>query len=265
MRFQSIASGSNGNCIYIEEGDTRILVDAGISAKGIREGILNLGVAPDIISGILVTHAHSDHIKGLPVFMKHFHIPLYCTEDTLSGIRSADPDHAIPEDVIRVISRDEPFELNGAKITPIPTCHDTKGSCGYRIDFQRFSVAVLTDLGTYDARTVELLQGLNGLLIESNHDVRMLEAGPYPFVLKRRILGDYGHLSNERCAELLTKILHKDLKFILLGHISEENNYPEIALMTVKNAIDACSAPFSASDFRIEAASRYAPSDVFEL
>ena len=265
MRFQAIASGSNGNCIYIEEGPSRFLVDAGISAKSIREGILNLGEAPDLLTGILVTHAHSDHIRGLPVFSKHFHTPIYGTEETLAAVRAADADHAIEEGLYHVISADIPFSLGNAAVRPIRTSHDAPGSCGYRLDFERFHVAVLTDLGTYDEKTVAALQGLDGILIESNHDVRMLEVGPYPFVLKRRILGDFGHLSNDRCAELVKKILHPGLKFILLGHLSEENNYPEIALMTVRNAIDAPDCPYASGDFRIEVASRYEPSSVFEL
>lgn len=265
MRFRAIASGSNGNCIFIEEEETRFLVDAGISAKAVRLGILDLGLVPEDLTGILVTHAHIDHIRGLPVFSKHHHVPLYGTEEVLREVARADTDHAIDPSLYHIIRPDTSFRLGNADILPIPTTHDAAGSCGFRFDFSRFSVAVLTDLGNYDEKTVAALQHLSGILIESNHDVRMLEAGPYPFSLKRRILGDFGHLSNDRCAELLLKILHSDLKFILLGHISEENNYPEIALMTVKNAINASGCPFSAEDFRIETAPRYEPSSLFEL
>ncbi len=265
MRFRTIASGSNGNCVYIEEGDIRCLVDAGISAKSIKEGLSDLNVRPEELTGILVTHAHSDHIRGLQVFLKHYSTPIYGTAETLAEIHVLDRDKVIPEKCYHTISTWQPFALECATVLPIATKHDSVGSCGYRFDIGDFSVAVLTDLGSYDEQTVEALQNLDGILIESNHDTKMLEVGPYPYVLKRRILGDYGHLSNDRCASLVTKILHPGLKFILLGHISEENNLPELALMTVKQAINADPGPFHDTDFRIEAASRYAPSDIFEL
>ncbi|MBP5224728.1 MAG: MBL fold metallo-hydrolase [Lachnospiraceae bacterium] len=265
MRFRTIASGSNGNCVFIEEGEDRFLVDAGISAKSVKEGLQDLGVLPEELTGILVTHAHGDHVRGLQVFLKHFRTPFYGTAETLAEIRATDREQAIPAECYHTVNVWEPFRLGRTNILPIATKHDSAGSCGYRFDAARCSVAVLTDLGSYDDRTVEALQRLDGILVESNHDTKMLEVGPYPYVLKRRILGDYGHLSNDRCASLVTKILHPDLKFILLGHISEENNLPELALMTVKQAINDDPGPYRDTDFRIEAASRYAPSEIFEL
>ena len=265
MRFRTIASGSNGNCVFIEEGKDRFLVDAGISAKSVKEGLADLGVQPEALTAVLITHAHGDHVRGLQVFLKRYHTPIYGTAETLAEIRISDRDAAIPEECYHTITAWKPFRLGSASILPIATKHDAAGSCGYRLDISNFSVAVLTDLGSYDDKTVEVLQRLDGILIESNHDTKMLEVGPYPYVLKRRILGDYGHLSNDRCASLVTRILHPGLKFILLGHISEENNLPELALMTVKQAINDDPSPYHDSDFQIEAASRYAPSKIFEL
>ncbi len=265
MRIQAIASGSNGNAVFVGEKNTAVLVDAGISCKRITEGLKKLSVRPEDLTGVLVTHDHSDHTAGLKILLKHYRIPLYGTEETIGRLSQGELKDDIYRDLFRVIASDRSFMLGDLRILPVPTFHDAPGSVGYRFDAQNASFAVLTDTGTFTDEMTERLQDLSGILLEANHDVRMLEVGSYPYVLKRRILGDFGHLSNERSGELLSRILSPRMKIVLLGHLSEENNYPDLARMSVMNEIDASDTPWKSSDFDIRVALRTESSDIFEL
>ena len=198
MRMCSIASGSSGNCIYVGSDDTHLLVDTGISKKRIEEGLKTLELKGEDLDGILITHEHSDHIQGLGVFSRKYEIPIYATPGTIMGIKSYSGLGKMPEGLYREIRADEPFELG--------------------------DMTVATDLGKYDSYTVECLRNLDAVLLEANHDIHMLEVGGYPYYLKQRILGDRGHLSNELSGRLLCDILHDNLKHIVLGHLSKENN-----------------------------------------
>ena len=262
MRFQSFQSGSNGNAVYVGSERTHLLIDAGISCKRITEGLNGIGLAPSDLSGILVTHEHSDHISGLFILAKKFGIPVYGTAGTIEGIKNADKDQVIDSALYHEILRDDTFSLGDLTVRTVHNSHDARDPVAYRLSDGRRSAAVMTDLGTFTQETVDFLAGVNGLLIESNHDIRMLEAGPYPYVLKRRILGDYGHLSNDRSGALLNCVLHPELSFVFLGHLSEENNYPETAYMTVTQSVDAADNDFHASDFDIRIASRHHTSDL---
>lgn len=265
MRFQSLQSGSNGNASYIGTERTHLLLDAGISCKRITEGLQHVSICPDDLQGILLTHEHADHISGLFILSKKYGIPIYGTKGTLDGVREADRNHCIDERLFRVIEKGVPFEIGDLLVNTAPVSHDARDPVAYRITDGHSCMALMTDLGTYTEETVRFLSGVNGLLLESNHDIRMLEAGPYPYVLKRRILGDYGHLSNERCGTLLSQVLHPELSFVFLGHLSEENNYPETALLTVKQSVDFSDNEYHASDFDIRIASRREASDIMTL
>ncbi len=265
MRMKAIASGSNGNCIYINGGNTHILIDAGISCKRIVTELRNSGVQPEKISAVLVTHEHSDHTCGLKIFLKHYKCPLYGTRGTLEEIADADIKAEIPGQVYTPIVLGEKFTIGELEITPIHTYHDAADPVAYHVRYGEQSLAVMTDTGTFTPDIVDALKGVNGLLLESNHDIRMLEIGSYPYPLKRRILSDHGHLSNERAGELLNTILHPGLKFILLGHLSEENNYPELALLSVKTEVDTADNGYRSEDFTIDVASRYEPSAMYEV
>ena len=265
LRFQSFQSGSNGNAVYIGSDRTHLLLDAGISCKRIAEALNEIALAPQDLSGILVTHEHSDHIAGLFTLAKKFGVPLYGTSGTLEGIRAADKDHVIDDSLYRMIRCGEAFCLGDLTVNTVHNSHDARDPVAYRITCGQQSAAVMTDLGTYSADTIDFLAGVNGLLIESNHDIRMLEVGPYPYVLKRRILGDFGHLSNVKSGELLNKILHPALSFVFLGHLSEENNYPETALLTVTQSVDEADHEYHSSDFDIRIASRHHASDLMEI
>ena len=265
MKMQALASGSNGNAIYIGDGDCHILVDAGISCKRIRDGLKLLGVDPGDLSAVLITHEHSDHIQGLKVLSKKYHVPVCGTRKTLEYIAMNDHDHEIDMSLYHPVEAGKTFEAGNFRILPVSTFHDAADPVCYRIENSRQAFAVVTDTGMVSEEMILRMQELDGILLEANHDIRMLEAGSYPFPLKRRILGDYGHLSNERAGLFLTQILSKRLKFCLLGHLSEENNYPELALMAVKNEIDLSDIPFRSEDLRIDVATRYESSAVYTV
>ncbi len=265
MRFRSIASGSNGNCIYTGTDRTHVLIDAGISCKRIEQGLQELGITGRELSGILITHEHSDHIAGLRVLVKHTGVPVFATAGTIEALKSMDREGCIDSSLYHVIDPGTDFPVGDFTVRSVRTSHDAAESCAYRLEAFGKSVAVMTDLGTWTPAQAEALRGLSGLLLESNHDIRMLETGSYPYVLKRRILSDFGHLSNEMTGKLLDRVLGPDLQFTLLGHLSEENNYPDLALLSVKNEIDLSDSQWKSSDFRIEVASRYSSSEIFEI
>ena len=190
MRLCSIASGSSGNCIYAGSEHTHLLVDTGISKKKIEEGLRELDVKGEELSGILITHEHSDHIQGLGVFCRRYAVPIYATRGTIEGIKSYKSLGVLPEELLHIIETDKDFTLGDISVHPFAISHDAKEPCGYRMNCQDKSVAVATDLGTYDSYIIENLKGLDAVLLEANHDIHMLEAGPYPYPLKRRVMGD---------------------------------------------------------------------------
>ncbi len=265
MRLYSIASGSNGNCIYIGDENTHLLVDTGISKKRVDEGLKPLHLSGSDLSGILITHEHMDHIQGLGVFSRAYHIPIYATAGTCEGIRDCRSLGSIPPELFHEIKRDEPFTVGDMTIYPFFTSHDANESCGYRVSNGKKDAAVATDMGTYDAYTIEHLKHLNGVVLEANHDMLMLEDGPYPYPLKQRVKGDRGHLSNELSGRLLNEIISEDMQRILLGHLSKENNYEELAYETVKLEITLGDCPYRGEDIPLTVAGRDAPSDVYEL
>lgn len=264
MRFVSIASGSSGNCIYIGSDRTHILVDAGITNKRIETGLNALGVDFKELDGICITHEHSDHICGLKVAMKKHPVPIYGTRETLCEIHKA-AGGEIPAEYFVEVGPDCRFQLGDLRVNPFAIDHDAANPLAYRVECGDKAVAVVTDLGNYSTYTINRLLKLDALLLESNHDVHMLQAGPYPYYLKRRILGDQGHLSNESAGHLLCELLHDDLKHVLLGHISKENNYPELAYEAVRLEVTLGANPYKGSDFDIRVASRAEMSEIITL
>ncbi len=265
MRICSIASGSSGNCIYAGDENTHLLVDTGISKKRVEEGLLSLGIKGEELSGILITHEHIDHIQGLGVFSRKYEIPVYATKGTIEGIKGTASLGKIPEGLLKEIVIDEKFRLGGMEILPFAISHDAREPSGYRIENGKKAVAVATDLGVYDDYTVRRLKNLNGVVLEANHDIHMLEVGPYPYPLKRRVMGERGHLSNELSGRLLCDILHDGLQYVILGHLSKENNYPELAYETVKLEITLGNNPYKGEDIPMMVAKRDMVSDVVVL
>ncbi len=265
MRLVSIASGSSGNCIYMGTDTTHILIDAGISTKRIETGLAALGIKGGELSGILITHEHSDHIGGLRVFSKRHEIPIYTTKETYEGILSSRSVGALPGGLHREIVPDEAFCIGDMTITPFSICHDAANPCAFRVDAKGASAAVVTDLGNYSQYTVNHLLGLDAVLLEANHDVRMLETGPYPYYLKKRIMGNEGHLSNDSAGRLLGELLHDGFQKALLGHLSKENNFADLAYETVRLEITEGENAYQGTDFDIAVADRNLMSEIIYI
>ena len=234
MRICSIASGSSGNCIYVGSDTTHLLVDVGISGKKTEAGLKELDLSMRDIDGIFITHEHADHIAGLGVLARKYEVPIYATGGTIEAIRKCSGVGEIPEELFQRVRADEKIIIKDIVCNPMKISHDAAEPVAYRISHGREKIGIITDLGTYNDYTVECLRGMDALLLEANHDVNMLQVGPYPYYLKQRILGERGHLSNERAGQLLCDLLHDNLKAVMLGHLSKENNLPELAYEAVR-------------------------------
>lgn len=256
MELCSIASGSSGNCICVGSDNCHVLIDAGISGKRIEQGLNSIDLKTSDMQGILITHEHIDHISGVGVLARKYGIPMYATEGTIDAVLNTKSVGKIDESLFQCITPGVDFVIGDLTIEPIHISHDAADPVAYKVKQEGKSAAVMTDLGTYDDNIVEKLKNLDVLLLEANHDVRMLQAGSYPYQLKRRILGDRGHLSNELSGQLLSELLHDDFKAIFLGHLSKENNYPELAYETVRLEVTLGDNPYKGEDFPIYVAKR---------
>lgn len=266
MRLYSIASGSSGNCIYVGDGDTHILIDAGISCKKIETALKENALTAGDIQGIFVTHEHSDHICGLGVLSRRYHIPIYATYETLEQIKGCKSLGEIDESLFRPIFANLDLQIGDLTIHPFSIPHDAANPVAYRVSSKDDkSVAVATDIGYFNDYIIENLKGLDAILIEANHDVHMLETGSYPYVLKQRILSNHGHLSNENSGKLLNRILSDKLKYILLGHLSKENNYEELAYETVRLEIAMGDSGYKAREIPIKVAKRDYPTEMITV
>ena len=234
MKLTSIASGSSGNCIYVGSDEANILVDAGISGKKIENGLKELSVEPKSLDGILVTHEHIDHVAGLGVMARRYHLPLYMTEKTAQAVCNIKSVGKIDHELFQVITPDRPFRIRDITIDATSIWHDAADPVCYTMDSGGVRASIATDMGNDHEGIVEKLKGSDILFIEANHDINMLQVGPYPYYLKRRILSNRGHLSNERSGQLLCDIMTENTREVFLGHLSKDNNYSELAYETVK-------------------------------
>jgi phosphoribosyl 1,2-cyclic phosphodiesterase len=260
MRLCSIASGSSGNCILAGSDSSHILIDAGISGKRIREGLAGFGLKPEETSGIFVTHEHMDHIQGLGVMARRYGLPIYATEKTIQAIRQIGTLGVIDESLYHVVTADQPLAVGDLTVEPIRVSHDAADPVMYLLHHGERSAAIVTDLGTYDQYLLDKLQGVEVLLLEANHDVRMLETGAYPYPLKQRILSERGHLSNETSGRFLGELLHDHFRAVVLGHLSKENNYEQLAYETVRLEVTMGDNPYKGTDFPMYVAKRDQPS-----
>lgn len=265
MDICSIASGSSGNCIYVGTDHCHLMVDAGISGKRIENGLNSIGLKTAEIDGILVKHEHSDHIGGLGVVTRKYGLPVYATKETIDAILHTRSIGKVEESLFHPIEPDMDFSIGDITIKPFSISHDAANPVAYVMENGSKKVAVATDMGKYDDYIVDKLQGLDVLLLEANHDIRMLQAGSYPYPLKRRILGEKGHLSNEASGQLLGKVLHDNMKKVILGHLSKENNYAQLAYETVRLEVTMGDNPYDGSDFPIVVAKRDEVTDLVNV
>lgn len=237
LKFCPIASGSSGNCIFLGDGETNILIDAGVSGVKIAEGLRKINISPSDINAIFVTHEHSDHIKGAGIFSRRFKKPIYATMGTWNGM--SDFIGKVSDSYVKYVEKNCPITLGRLTISAFEIPHDAASPVGYYICADDTKVTVATDIGCITQEVKSALSGSDIILLEANHDVDMLKRGSYPYVLKRRILSDAGHLSNESAAILLSEVISEKLKYIYLGHLSSENNLPQLAFDTVYNHLKA--------------------------
>ena len=260
MKLCPLCSGSSGNATYIEAGNARLLIDAGLSCKRITELLERVGVDPRTLSAILITHEHIDHVRCVNILSKKYDIPVYANADTWSVLKAPLRDVAAKN--VCVFESDRDFYLAGARILPFSVPHDAVHCVGFTVSAQGHKVGVCTDLGHVDARILSILSGCDLLLFEANHDVDMLMAGSYPYLLKKRILSGNGHMNNDDCGRALVKLHETGVKNVILGHLSQENNYPALAMIAVRSVLEEAGI---ANDMQIAVAAREEPTGVFEI
>ena len=227
LRFASLGSGSSGNSTLVELGDTRVLLDCGFTLKETLRRLECLQISPESLSAMLISHEHSDHIRGAGPLARKFQLPVYMTHGTFSALK----DQKLPH--VQLLHAHEAFTLGDLTVDPFPTPHDAAESCQFVFGAGGRRFAVITDAGFYTPHICAKLDGVDAVLIESNYDDELLRNGPYPASLQARIRGNFGHLGNVQAAELARMVDHPGLQYILLGHLSERNNTPAHARETV--------------------------------
>ena len=233
MNLHILASGSTGNAIFLEIGDAKILIDAGISARRIEKGLRAVGIEPAALDAILVTHEHSDHVSGLPVFTRKFKAPVYARRRTWDAFQ---PTHYVEADYRRELGTR--LEIGGVRIEPFAISHDAAEPVGYSFYYGDLKCVVATDMGCVSERVEQDIAFADVMVFESNHDVAMLRSGPYPEYLKKRILGTRGHLSNLETGRCLARMGKKSGMHVFLAHLSQHNNCPDLALSTVEKVLE---------------------------
>ena len=228
--FCSFASGSSGNCYFVGKQDEGVLVDVGINAKQIVTSLMKNDLSMNCVKAILITHDHIDHVKGLDVLMKNYPVPIYAHADCLQGLAEGNATKGVDASLFHELEPLQPFEICGITIEAFPVMHDGRGAVGYHFEYEGHTLTIATDIGMLDKVVKEQIRRADNLVIESNYDVEMLEKGSYPYILKQRIAGPFGHLSNNESARFVAEIYHPGMKNIMLCHLSENNNTPERAL-----------------------------------
>jgi len=234
MKVCVLASGSKGNCAYVETNGTRSLIDIGMSCAYIEKSLKDIGVEPSSIERIFLTHTHTDHVNGLRVFLKKYGVTVYFTEKM---------DEELGMLIDNYVYINGEMQINDLKVIPIKTSHDVADSNGYVFVSRDKSLMYMTDTGYINVRNYNKLKNHDMYVLESNHDTTMLMNGTYPYHLKQRILGDKGHLSNKDCSYYLTEFTTEKTKNVVLAHLSEENNDPDKAISAYYNAFEKCGRP----------------------
>ena len=239
MKLFAIASGSSGNCICVESAKTKILVDAGVTAKRIEEGLATQKTELSQLDAILVTHEHIDHVRGIEVITKKQPVPIYGTKESLLEFARASKQAERLERLFCYVNPGDAFWINDIEVNTFATSHDAGNPIGYTFRSEGQKIGIATDLGCYNDNIIDKLTDSDVLYLEANYDLNMLMAGSYPYRLKLRIAGERGHLSNEMASELVIRLLHPHLQHVVIAHMSKENNYAELAYETVRQAVNS--------------------------
>lgn len=263
MKFCSLASGSSGNCQYIETAGAKILVDAGMSGKKIEELLRSIDVDPRELDAVFVTHEHGDHAMGVGVLTRRYDIPVFANEDTWAAMESTVK--KVAEHNIKVFDIEKPFQFRDLNIVPVPLFHDAVNANGYVFETERGKISIMTDTGWVSSDMKELIKDSDIYFIESNHDEDMLKNGTYSWPLKQRILSTRGHLSNVHTAKILLELLKSKNEKIVLSHLSADNNTPELAFDTVYEMLTGEGLDINRGEILLEVAPRFEAGKLFEL
>lgn len=256
LRLCSLYSGSSGNCIFVEDGQTRLLVDCGVSGKKIEQALSSQGIDLKSINAVLVTHEHSDHVQSVGIIHRKSGADIYANEGTFRAFEGSIGRY----DEASVKIFDGKFNIGDIEITPFSIPHDAADPVGYTFSDGIKKLSVCTDIGYVTEEVSKNVMGSDVILLEANHDVEMLKSGPYPYPLKKRILSDKGHLSNENAGVLCRELIEHGSKDIILGHLSMHNNHPDLAYVTVKSVLEE--GGIKVSDCRLSVASREFPGEI---
>lgn len=262
LRFSPLFSGSSGNAIYVGCGDTHILVDAGMSGTRIANELGKIGLHPSQLTAILTTHEHIDHVRGVGILSRKYGLPIYATEGTWEGM--AEKIGAVESRNRCLMTPEQDFYLGEMNVTPFSTPHDANQPVGLCFDCGGARFALATDVGCVKKGWMNHVRGADAVLLESNYDPDMLQAGSYPYDLKRRILSTRGHLCNDDAGKCALELVKAGAKHIVLGHLSKENNFPELALRCCENALRA-EGVIPGEDLRLDVASRDGVTGIFAV
>ncbi len=230
MRLFVLASGSGGNAAVVQTGESCVLVDCGISYRQLRSRMRSLGIEPEQLGAVLLTHEHDDHVKGLEVFLRHHPVPVMATAGTVGAMAS-------PPAEVETLRAGREVRLGDLKVVPVPTSHDAREPVGFVVEARGCRVGVVTDSGVLTELLVERLSGCHALLLECNHDRDLLRYGPYPWPLKQRIASRTGHLSNEQACTAVERLAHSGLEVVVGMHLSQTNNRPEMVVRELERIL----------------------------
>jgi len=257
LEYCSLYSGSSGNCFFVRSKNTNILIDAGVSAKKIISALSNLNIDINKIDGILITHEHTDHTKGLSTLSNKYNIPIYINNKTWNALNN--PTINMPKQNINFFNMNHSFKIGDFEIFPFPVPHDAADPCGFNLYYNNKKISIVTDIGHISSEILDNLKNSISIFLESNYDPEILKYSSYPYMLKKRISGDDGHLSNIKAGETIAYLYNYGLRNALLIHLSKENNFPELAYRTVYNEIINC------NNLNIDVAPRDNPSKMFKI
>ena len=261
FNFCSLYSGSSGNSLFVESENTKLLIDAGVSSKKIECALNSLEIAPESIDGILITHEHSDHVQGLGTFAKKFNLPVFVNQKTLDAMPKQK--EKISEKNINIFKIEEKFEIGDLKIKPFSIPHDAANPCGFNIFKDNKKISIATDIGHMTRGILKNLEDSIFIMLESNYDPDVLMYSKYPYPLKSRIAGPNGHLSNELAGKTISHLLNSGLQQAILGHLSKQSNFPELAYKTVVDEL--MSTNYDENSLRLSVANRDMPGNIVEI
>lgn len=269
LNFVSFGSGSSGNCSMLYTEDEGLVIDAGLGVRALKRSLKNYGLSLFGASAILITHDHADHVRSVGCLSNDYNLPVYTTKDVHEGIsKNWSVRKKINPDLKHNVEKNEPFTIGSFTITPFGVPHDSTDNVGYMIQYKDVTFVLMTDIGHLTDEMKHYIAVANYLVIEADYEKAMLETGPYPEHLKRRIAGPYGHQSNVECGEALAENATPTLKHVWLCHLSDENNHPDLAEKTVKQILrehGIAAGHEKGTDFDLDVLKRKTPSEIFHL